>query len=130
MNKPPTTKKNEMPAGPKGPAVLFKKLFNFSKSEIDDAFKAATRVASTPFLTLLAAPSDLEYGKLTLISPRKVGKSHDRNLLRRRVKAIFYENELYKKPFKFILLARKGAIEIPFEELRDFLTKHICERII
>ena len=103
------------------PAVSFKSLFQFSKPKIDAAFKNAKRIAGTKELTLLQAPSEHNHGKLLIIIPKKVGKAHDRNLLRRRLKAIFYENKLYQKIYTFIILARPGAAQIQVEQLKQFV---------
>ncbi len=76
-------------------------------------------------LKLLQAPTERDFGKLLVIIPKKSGKAHDRNLFKRRTKAIFYEEKLYQKPSVFILLVYKNAMKLSFEELRDFLVKAI-----
>ncbi|MCK4499472.1 ribonuclease P protein component [Candidatus Babeliales bacterium] len=125
MNAP--LKKNKKAGQPQkgSPAFSFKDLFQFSKPEIDAAFKDAQRISGTKEFTLLQSPTDRDYGKMLIIISRKVGKAHDRNLLRRRLKAIFYENELYKQKSTFILLTRLGAININFKALQQFLTNSI-----
>lgn len=102
----------------------FKNLFSFSQSEIDTTFKSAKQLKSMLGLKLLQAPmlEKQEHGKLLIITPRAVGKAHIRNLIRRQLKAIFYENRLYAFNGKLIILVYKPAIELSFNQLRLFLT--------
>lgn len=64
-------------------------------------------------------------GKILIITPKKSGKAHERNLLRRRIKAIFYENQLYMVPLKTIIYCKKGSTHLKFEQIKDFLLKVI-----
>jgi ribonuclease P protein component len=68
---------------------------------------------------------NLDFGKILIIIPAKTGKAHDRNLIKRRIKAIFYEQKLYEKPIISIIFAYKPALNLTFEQLKDFLTKNI-----
>ena len=114
----------------------FRALFSFVKKEIDWAFKRARRIARGGGLTLLQNPglfSEGEggdqqvscHGKLLIIVPRRAGKAHKRNLLRRRMRSVFYEHELFKKPVTSILIVGPQAMELSFEQLRDFLIGHL-----
>ena len=105
--------------------IEFKKLFSFSQKEIDLAFKKASLVGKSNGLKLLKSPCDLEYGKILIITPKKCGKANLRNQLRRRIKAIFYEEKLFQKPAIYILLAYKKSTEFSFDQLKEFLTKNI-----
>ena len=102
-------------------SVNFTNLFHFTKSQVDAAFKAAKPRKKVRGFTLLAAPKAEETGKLLVIISKAVGKAHERNLLRRRLKSIFYEEGCYKHPFTFILIAYKPALEWSFEDLKNFL---------
>ena len=110
----------------------FRDLFLFTRSEVDDAFSKAKALKRGRGLTLLSANSKkndekepFEHGRLLIIISRKVGKAHDRNLLRRRIKAIFYENKLYQKPQTLILITYKPAIDLTFDNLKDFFISAI-----
>ncbi len=112
---------------------LFRSLFSFDKKEIDKAFKQVKLVAKTRGLKLLQAPGlffddvndSHQYGKLLIISPRRSGKAHKRNLIKRRFKAIFYEQKLFEKVATSIVLVRAEAMELTFEQLQDFLVSHV-----
>ena len=108
---------------------LFKSLFSFSQQEIDFSFQNAKPICSINGLKLLRCtlqmPQEaLAYGKLLIITPRKAGKAHDRNNIRRQLKAIFYTNNLYKKPVRSIILVYKNAMQLTFEQLTTFLTEN------
>ena len=114
----------------------FKSLFSLSKKEIDWAFKRAKLVAKTRGLKLIQASGLFfeeqnglgqteQFGKLLIVTPRRSGKAHKRNLLRRRVKAIFYEKELFKHPVISILLVREDAMKLSFDEIQKFLVSNL-----
>lgn len=106
--------------------IKFKKLFQFSKHEISKYFEKATFKAKINGLKLLQnTKEELEFGKLLIIIPRKAGKASKRNFIRRRIKAIFYEKQLYKKPIISILIVYKQAMDLKFNQLKEFLTKNI-----
>ena len=124
--------------------MTFRQLFSFSKKEIDRAFKKVRPKAKTRGLKLLQAPGlffdsppsihsaklstqddRAEFGKLLIIAPRRSGKAHKRNLIRRRIRAIFYEQKLYEKVATSILLVRSEAMELTFEQLQEFLVSSL-----
>ena len=108
--------------------VHFRSLFSCTKKEISAALQHAHVVATIHGLKLLKTrkgPFDaLPHGKL-LIIPVRTFKAHERNLIRRRIKSIFYEEQLYTQPTMWILIVYKQALHLSFSELKTFLTKHI-----
>lgn len=111
--------------------TIFRKLFTFSSPEISCTFKHARAKKYGTGLKLLLAPADCSsvvtqarqpYGKLLIVTPRTSGKAHDRNLVRRQVKAIFYEEKLYDAPAIWVLLVRKQAMDLSYDDLKKFLT--------
>ena len=115
--------------------IKFRNLFCFSKKEIDAVFAHAQSVKRAPGLKLIQAPLGLPehstdtleeaFGKLLIVVPRKTGKAHVRNLLRRRAKAIFYAQKLYKKPVKSILSIYAEAANLSFDQLQAFLVSNL-----
>ena len=104
----------------------FRHLFTFQQKEIDAAFLSASRHASALGLRLLFSPNpDLEHGKLLIIVPGSSGNANKRNLIKRQIKSIFYENKLYSKPGTWILKVYKQAIDISFDDLQAFMVKHM-----
>ncbi len=112
-----------------------KNLFSFEKKEIDLTFEAAQPKASISGLKLLQSPikkseepfnsTDPKFGKLLIITSRKTGKACKRNKIRRQLKSIFYENKLFEKPVNSIILVYKQALDLKFDQLKEFLLKNI-----
>jgi len=102
-------------------ARIFRALTRFSKTEIDRAFASATRVVSRREVTILASPRQGDFARILPVIPRKVGKAPARNKLRRRLKAIFYEQKLFEGTHDLLVLNRQGAAELSFEELQQLL---------
>ena len=101
-------------------------LFNFSKRTAKDAIKASKVVKKIPGLKLLQAPDpSLLHGKLLVVIPRAFGKAHDRNLLRRRLHAIYFEEKLYLRPIISIVICYKEAQLLTFSDLKTFLIENI-----
>ena len=103
----------------------FRSLFNFASNEVKAAFAVAQPTGFMRGLKLIKAPAaeGQTHGKLLVITARASGKAHQRNLLRRRAKAIFYEEKLYQEPAIWILLTNKRAIGISFDTVKAFLLK-------
>ncbi len=95
----------------------------FTKSEIDTLFKTGRRVARQTGITLLRAPRQAEFGRVLIIIPKRVGNAPVRNKLRRQIKALFYENELYKKEYDWAAILRPGATDLSFAQLQELFLK-------
>jgi ribonuclease P protein component len=98
-----------------------KKLSHFTRKEIDNFFKNAQAVFKSPALTILRAPRTKEKSRLLLIVPRKVGTAPQRNKLKRRLRALFYEEKMFLELHDIGIIARKQAIELSFEQLKQIL---------
>ena len=107
--------------------IKFKELFLFKRNEVQEAFEKITLHSQIKGLKLLQAPfslpdSEQNHGKLLVVTPRRSGKAHKRNQLRRRIKAVFYEEKLYQKHVASILFVYKEAMELDFNQIKEFLT--------
>ncbi len=60
-------------------------------------------------------------GRILIITPRRVGTAPQRNLIRRRLKAIFFEEKLFEHSFDIVIFCRKGASDLSFEDLKKLL---------
>jgi ribonuclease P protein component len=94
-----------------------KKLSSFTRTEVTLLFKNARAKVKLPGLRILRAPASGTRGRALIVTPRKVGNAPERNLLRRRIKAIYRENKLYAYPYDCVFLLGKECLLIPFEEL-------------
>jgi len=99
------------------------KLSRFTQPEIKDLFAKARLIVRNQAFTLLMAPQTGEYGKILLIASRRVGNAPQRNKLKRRARALFYEEKLYKKGFDCILIFKKNASSLSYEEFKNLILK-------
>lgn len=73
------------------------------------------------YLLVTAVPNDAPGApsQFGFITPRYVGKAHDRNLVRRRLRAIVREDEnLLKSGLHVVVLARRTVAQAGFNALR------------
>jgi ribonuclease P protein component len=103
----------------------FRQLFAFTNPEVTAAFAHARRAGKTYGLTLLHSEDTTIQGKILIITPRASGKANERNLIRRRVKHIFYTNKLYETSGRWILLVYRQAHRLSYQDLTAFLTHAI-----
>lgn len=99
------------------------RLFSFSRTQVAQLFAHGKSFARGSSLKLIVAPAEPGQGvaRLLIITSRRIGKACERNLLRRRVKEIFYGSELYKlKPGNYALLTYPGVTKLTYDELKTF----------
>ena len=70
---------------------IAKKISKFTQREIDYLFQHARRVIKTKECTILLALRQGTFGRVLIVASLKVGNAPQRNLLRRRLKSIVYE---------------------------------------
>jgi len=105
--------------------ITFKRLFTFSPQEISNAFKKAHLKRFFHGLKLLESPiettAQVPHGKLLVVISSLSGKAHDRNRVRRHLKALFYEEKLYQKPSFWIIIVQKAGMSFDFDTLKQFM---------
>ena len=104
---------------------LARKITLFKKKEILDLFKSSKFLVKNPNFDLKRAPSSQDFGRILIIIPKKVGSAPLRNRLRRRVKAIFYENQMFELPYDLVIFFKPGSGNLSFQELKDILNMGI-----
>jgi ribonuclease P protein component len=90
-----------------------------------DEFKAVyergARKVSRSFV-LFALPNSLGYSRFGLTTPRKLGKAHDRNRIKRRVREILRTSRSQiPSGFDFVVNPRRSANDRQYDELRSEL---------
>lgn len=102
---------------------LSSKISVFTNSQVSEILKKAKRVLKHPGLDILCHPSpiSLDKGRILVITSAKVGNSVQRNLIRRRIKAIFYEEKLYENKCDYICIIKRPGINLTFEQLKEIL---------
>jgi ribonuclease P protein component len=100
---------------------IMKKISKFTKSEIDYLFQHARRVFRGAPCTVLLAPRQGEFGRILIVTSAKVGNAPQRNLIRRRIKSIFYEEKLYERNFDCVIISQKKAVEHSFAQWKELI---------
>lgn len=100
---------------------LGKSLYHFRETEVSLLFKQARRVFRYPIFDLLCLPKKLTHGRLLVVISRKLAKAHDRNKLRRQIKAIFYESNLFESNYDCMIIVKKEGLTLSFSELKKYV---------
>lgn len=90
--------------------------------ELQQFFKRARRAyQSAEFDVRLAPQHYAPWGHLLIVVPRKVGNAPQRNLFKRRVRALYHELQLETAGYDIAIFAKPAATQLPFEELKQRL---------
>jgi len=97
----------------------FPKDFRLRKSaEFQKVYEGGAKKVSRSFV-LFAMPNGLVHSRFGLTTPRKLGKAHDRNRVKRRVREILRTSrEAIPPGFDFVLNPRRSANDRKLEDLR------------
>jgi len=95
----------------------------FTSNEVKHLFKVAKRALRSPNFDILCAPARTpECGRILVITPRRVGNAVTRNKIRRRLKAIYYEQSLYLHATDCIVIVKEPGTQLNFEQLKELLS--------
>lgn len=99
-------------------SYIAQNLSHFTQKEIQVIFKKALRVYKSPELDLLMAPAQKQdFGRILVITPRKIGNAPDRNRVRRRLKALFYQDKIYERMVDVIVFIKKDGLHLTSDQL-------------
>ena len=104
---------------------IAREMTRFSKKEIEQIFKKARRVVQQDGFTFLLAPRLKDFGRILIITSRKVGNAPVRNKLRRQLKSIFYEKKLYEQDWDWIILTKPESTKLSFSQLSDLIDQAV-----
>jgi len=91
-------------------AAQFKRVYDGGAKRVSRSF------------VLFTLKNGLEYSRFGLTTPRKLGKAHERNRVKRRVREILRTSRMViPSGFDFVLNPRRSANDRGFEELRSEL---------
>ncbi len=102
-----------------------KTISRFTKKEIDLLFSTGKAVYKSKEFVILTAPCLLAFSRILLITSRKVGNAPQRNLLRRRGRAIFYEEKLFENQQHCVVIFRAPAKDLTFDQFKSILIKAV-----
>lgn len=103
--------------------AIARRISQFSKTEIDRAFSQARRLLKVPGIIILGAPAQQDIGRILVIASRKVGNAVVRNTIKRRLKAVFYEEKMYQIPTDLLCIIHKDILQYDFAALKALLIK-------
>ena len=63
------------------------------------------------------------FGRILLITSAKVGNAPERNLLRRRSKAIFYQEKMFTQGLHYVAIFKKPATKLSYDQLKTIFTQ-------
>ena len=98
------------------------------KRELIHIFRTARPVLRHQAFDIKMAMTDSARGHLIVITPRAVGNAPERNLIRRRIKAIFHEQGFNKKEKAWLFFVKKAALSLPFTDLQKIIVAAVGER--
>jgi ribonuclease P protein component len=104
---------------------IARNITNFKCKEITDLFKKVKCSFCSESFKILYGPRQRSFARVLVIASRKVGNAPARNQIKRRLRAVFYENRLYEKPYDFIVIIRAEACSLSFEALRALFMEGI-----
>ena len=100
-----------------------KNISSFTQQDVAYLFKNAHVKARSTGLRVLLAPAQKQFGRVLVVTPRRSGNSPCRNRIRRRVKALFYEERFYTNGYDCVLIVHKDGIATSFENLKKLIVR-------
>lgn len=102
------------------------RITKFNQKEVDELFKKSHRIFHSTQMTVLAAPRTKDYARILIITPKEIGNSIRRHLLRRRLKHIFYQEKLFERSkFDLVTITKKPIVTLPFEQLKELFLQAV-----
>ncbi|HEX2978123.1 MAG TPA: ribonuclease P protein component [Candidatus Babeliales bacterium] len=95
----------------------------FTPAEIRKLFAQAQPALKVSFMDIRIAPSLSAVGRILIVIPRKVGTAPQRNLIRRRLKSIYYREQLFSLKKDVLVFIKPGAHTLSFDETKSLLLK-------
>lgn len=106
---------------------LARHITQFERKEIENIFSHAKKTMQCPAFTLLKSPAQKSFGRILIITSRKVGNAPERNKTRRRLKSIFFEEKCWLTLFDWAIIIKKPAVTLSFDELKNLFLKGLAK---
>ena len=94
---------------------------SFTSKEIRKLIYQARPVYTGNGLDIKVMPIKETFARILIVTPRKIGSAPQRNLLKRRIKSLFYEEKYYEQPFCVVVFCKKGSADLSFDQLKGIL---------
>jgi ribonuclease P protein component len=96
-------------------------LFSFTSYERKKLLFQARTVYRENGLEIRTLPHNRPFSRILIITPKKMGTAPQRNLMRRRIKALFYEEKLFEKKFDVTVYCTKESTLLSFQDIKHSL---------
>lgn len=96
-------------------------LSKFTKKELDNIFSVPRKRIKISGLDFILAPRSLDFARVLVVTPKKLGAAPKRNKIRRQIKSIFYQEKLFEISYDCIIVVKKEAMQLKFQELKDIM---------
>lgn len=90
--------------------------------EVKQFFAAAKNVFRSKKCDVRIAPKTRLLGRLLVVVPASVGSAVERNVIKRRVRAVFYENNLRNSLFDWGFFVKPAGKNISYTEIKYVIT--------
>ena len=100
-------------------------LTHWKKNEAAATIRRSRLVLKTPVLDVKITPKTKIVARVLPVTPRKSGSAPERNLFRRRIKALFHELNLYEGAYDWIFFAKPGIADLSFKQLRELFLQAV-----
>lgn len=98
---------------------------SFLQREAAAFFKRAKRVVQHPAFDVLIAPTSGGSPKLLVVTPARIGNAPERNRIRRRIKAIFYEMHPIDSTYDVVFIIKKRCLQLTFGQLVNLINTEL-----
>ena len=89
----------------------------WKKDERLKALSQARPIFRSPRFDIRTLPKQGSIARIIVITPKKVGSAPYRNLLKRRIRSIFYQEKMYESTYDWIVFFRPSQSMLTYEEL-------------
>ncbi len=104
-----------------------KKYIVKEKRDFDKIIKNGKKVKNYNFIVFYNKNNE-QFNKYGITVPKKVGKAHIRNKLKRRVRAILRNyKKSYENNYNCIIIIRNSCLDLTFQELSNSLERLLNE---
>ncbi|MBA3752050.1 ribonuclease P protein component [Candidatus Dependentiae bacterium] len=89
-----------------------------------------TLVRSVYYHSKLVVKAALKAGissKILIVTPKRMGSAPSRNLMKRRLKSLFYQEKHFQNQFDLVVYCKKGSELITYVELTEIIKNALNE---
>lgn len=89
----------------------------WTQNEIKRVLYNAHVVYRDARLTIKTARTTAPQGRLIAVVPKKIGSAPERNLIKRRIRALFFEKKFAETGLDWVFFIKQPIAHVPFSEL-------------